>query len=125
MTNENLYDLFLNWKGLEFIHSLKSLFKWLIIALSIIFVFISVTIQNYFVLGISLVLLFLQVLSENNKEYYLKYKDLFDKVKTGGRYQTYKEWIEFLEKTKGLNSIYKWFFGLFFSRMFENEKRKS
>lgn len=129
MKNERLKDLFLNWKGLEFIHSLKSIFKWIIIILSIIFIFVSLRIQNYYVLGVSLILLFLQVLSENNKEYYLKYKELFEKIRDGRKYEAYKEWIQFLEKTKGLNSIYRYIIELYYKKecdgMIKRAKKKS
>ena len=124
MRDEKLRDLFLNWKGLEFIHSLKSISKLVITMLSIIFIIISLKIQNYYVLAASLILFFLQILSENNKEYYLKYKEIFENVYKGNRHQTYKSWIDFLEKTRGLTSIYKWFFGLFFNKKFEEEMKK-
>jgi hypothetical protein len=132
MTKEKKRDLFLNWKGLEFMHSLKSISKVLMIILSFIFIFISLSIQNYYVLGISLIILFLQILSENNKEYFLKYKEIFEEINDDKSYKKYKEWINFLEKTKGLNSIYKWIIGLFLNRKFEElnkfdgkEKNKS
>ena len=107
MNKENLKDLFLNWKGLELMHSLKSISKIILIILSIIFVLVSVRVQNYYILATSLIILFLQVMSENSKEYYLKYKELFEKIKNEKQHTEYKDWIDFLEKTKGLNSIYK------------------
>jgi len=122
MNNEELKDLFLNWKGLELIHVTKTIFKWLIIILSIIFIYLSARIHNDFVLGASLILLFLQILSENNKEYYLKYKEIFKKAKNRRGKQDYKEWTIFLEKTKGLNSLEKWFFGLFYKKTLKKLK---
>ena len=118
MIKEKLKDLFLNWKGLEFIHSFKSVLKPILIVLSIVFIFISLSIQNYYILGASLVLLFLQILSDNNKEYFLKYKEIFEVVKDGKNYSNYKSWINFLEKTKGLNSFYKWGYGFCFNKKF-------
>ncbi len=119
MNEEKLRDLFLNWKGLELTYSLKSIFKWAIIVLSILFIFISIKIQNYYIMGASLILIFLQVLSENNKEYYLKYKEIFEESIKGKETEEHKNWINFLEKTSGLNSVYKWFFGLIFNKEFK------
>jgi hypothetical protein len=124
MNKERLRDLFLNWKGLEFNHGLKGVSRIILIALSIIFTIVSFTIQNYYFLSISLIILFLQILSENNKEYYLKYKDLFEKVKLGKEHRTDKEWTDFLEKTKGLNSIYKWILNKILDKKFRDEVRK-
>ena len=66
----------------------------------------------------SLIVLFLQILSENNKEYYLKYKEIFEKIKNGNK-NSHNDWINFLEKTKGLNSIYRMILDLFYKRKFE------
>ena len=87
--------------------------------LSIIFIIISLKIQNYYVLGASLTFIFLQLIAENDKDHYLKYKELFEKVKNGKKFSTYKDWICFLEKTKGLNSICRWMVGLHFNREFD------
>ena len=124
MKNPDLKDLYLNWKWLELMHGIKSLLKVVIIILSIIFIYISFQIQNYYVLGASLILIFLQVPSENNKEYYLKYKELFHKVQSGNKIQSYKEWIEFLEKTKGINWVHKAIIGLVYNKRFKDEYEK-
>jgi len=118
MKDKKLYELYLNWKELEFIHSLKYLSKIVLIFLSIAFVIVSVKINNIYFLLASLIVLFLQILSENNQEHYLKYKEIFEKIDGGKKYSTYKEWINFLEKTKGMNSLYRWFFGLYFKKRF-------
>ena len=75
-------------------------------------------------MAVSLIVLFLQILSENNKEHYLKYKWLFEKVKSGRNHKTYGDWIDFLEKTKGLNSIYKLILGKFLDKEFKKEMKK-
>ncbi|MFW5982929.1 MAG: hypothetical protein ACOCQ4_00360 [bacterium] len=124
MSKEKLKDLYINWKGLEFLHSIKCVLKFVIIILSIIFVFISLKIQSDFILGISLILLFLQILSENNKEYFLKYKAIYEKIQKGNNINAYKDWINFLEKTKGLNSFYKWVFKKIFNRSFEQKQNE-
>ena len=118
MRKEDLKDLYLNWKGLEFIHSLKTISKWVIIIFSIIFIFISLKIQNNYVLGLSLIFLFLQILTTNNKEYYIKYREIFHKCEKN-RKLSRKEWIDFLEKTSGLNSVLKWLFALYYNKKFE------
>lgn len=96
-------DLFLNWKGLEWISNLK----WILIILSVIFIVISIKISNVYIAIISLLIIFLQYLSDN-KEYYLKYKEIFEEVNSNHhRIENYRDWINFLDKTKGLKSFSK------------------
>ena len=111
MSDERLKDLFLNWKGLEIISNLKGV----CILLSIIFIFISITISNVYLAFISLIILFLQILSDN-KEYSLKYKEIFEKVKDGKKFEDFKDWIKFLDKTKGLGPFSKWVFNKFYHK---------
>jgi hypothetical protein len=122
MKNQRLWDVYLNWKGLSFIHGLKSVIKWFVVVLSLVFTFVSLTIQNYYILGASLILFFLQILSENKKDYYLRYKKLFEKIKVSKETTNDTEWIDFLESTVGLNSWQKGFFGLFLKKKFKEEK---
>lgn len=121
MINQKIKDVYLNWKGLAFIHGLKSIIKWFVIILSLVFTFVSLTIQNYYILGTSLILFFLQILSENKKDYYLKYEKLFEKLKTRKETAIDREWLGFLESTSGLNSIQKWLFELFLNTKFKKE----
>ncbi|HIH39538.1 TPA: hypothetical protein HA219_02340 [Candidatus Woesearchaeota archaeon] len=122
--SQELKDLFLNWKGLELNHNIKSILNVVLIILSLMFTLISYKIQDDYLLAVSLIVLFLQILSENNKEHYLKYKWLFEKVKSGRNHKTYGDWIDFLEKTKGLNSIYKLILGKFLDKEFKKEMKK-
>ena len=119
MTEEKLKDLYLNWKGLEFMHSAGKIFNWIIIILSLIFMFISLSVNNYYVFGVSLIFFFLQISSNGKKDYYLKYKEVFEKINSGKKIGPYNEWIKFLENTSGLNSFSKGFFGLFFNSKFK------
>ena len=41
MSDEKLNELYINWKGLEFIHSLKHFSRIILIVLSIVFIIIS------------------------------------------------------------------------------------
>jgi hypothetical protein len=123
MKNKRLWEIYLNWKGLEFIHGLKALIKWSVIVLSLTFTFVSLSVQNYYILGASLIFFFLQILSENKKDYYLKYKKVFEKIKRKKELVNDTEWIDFLESTSGLNSIQKVFFGLFLKKKFKEEIR--
>jgi len=122
MKDKKIQEIYLNWKGLEFIHSCKQVSKTILIALSIVFIIISVGIDNQYILAGSLIVLFLQILSENNKEYYLKYKDIYERIKKEGINIDSKEWIDFLEKTKGINSFYKYIFRKMFLRKSKNKK---
>lgn len=123
MTNEKIRQVYLNWKGLELIRSIKSIFYVILFVLSVIFLFVSMSTQSYFIFGISLILLFLQ-LSENNKEYSLKYQELFERLKSKDKLtKSDEEWIKFLGKTKGLNSFNLWIVGkLTFNKKFEKER---
>lgn len=121
MKNEKIKKIYLNWKGLEFLYSLKCYLKWIIVILSIIFIFISLKIQNYYILGGSLILIFLQLLSESKKDYFLKYESLFEKLKKSKENKSDKEWLDFLENTSALNSIQRWFFNIFLSKKFKKE----
>jgi len=123
MKNEKLNEVYINWKGLEFIHSCKKILRIILAMISIIFLVISVKINNTYILLGSLTVLFLQFLSENNKESYLKYKEIYIKSKKGN-IQNYKSWIDFLEKTRGLNSFSKKIFGWFYNKKFEEEMEK-
>jgi len=123
MKDEKLRDLYLNWKGLELVHSLKYLSRIMLITLSIIFIIVSVKINNTYILIASLVVLFLQILSENNKEYYLKYGEIFERLKHKKESKADRELIQFLEKVSGLNSVQKWVFGLYFNRKFKQARK--
>jgi hypothetical protein len=113
MKDDKLYEIYLNWKGLEFIHSCKKYLRVILALISIGFMVISVKINNTYILLFSVIVLFLQILAENNKFYYLKYKEIYEKAKNG-KIENYKSWISFLENTKGLNSFSKKIFSKFF-----------
>lgn len=122
MKNQTIKEIYLNWRGLELIHSLKSISKIVLIALSLIFLIISAKINNYYILIASLIILFLQILSENKKEYYLKYKEIFESGTDRKKLKSNMEWLRFLETTSGLNSVQKWIFSIFFEKKFKQEK---
>jgi len=110
MKNEKIEDLYIKWKGLKFLHSMKFLSYWFVTILSIVFLFISIVIQNYWIFGISIILLFLQR-QNNPKDLYTKYKSLYDEVKKHKKItKSNREWIDFLDKVDGLNGIHEWFF---------------
>ena len=121
MTNEQIKDLYINWEGLEFFHSCKYILRIFFAIISTVFVFISVKINNTYLLLGSLIVLFLQILSQNNKEYYLKYKEIYEKSKKGN-IKNYRSWINFLEKTKGLNSFSKKIMEWLFKNNRRNER---
>lgn len=111
MRNENLQKVYLNWKGIELFNNLKYIVYILSFILSIIFIFTSSkSSQSFFVFGISIILLFSQFLKEN-KEPAKKYRAIFEKINSGKKISNYKEWIDFLDRTYGLNSLYLWVIG--------------
>ncbi len=106
MIKEKLKKIYLNWKGIEFFNSIKNVIYILSTLLSIVFIFTSSNSpQSYLVFGMSIILTFLQFLKED-KESAKKYEEIFEKVISGKKISSYKEWVDFLDRTHGLSPLY-------------------
>ena len=121
MKSKDLKEIYLNWKGLGIIYSFKSVVKWSIFVLSVIFIIISLTIQNYYLAMVSLILSFMQILSETKKDPYLKYGEIFERLKHRKETISDKEWISYLENTSGLHPMQKGFFNFFLKNKYKKD----
>ncbi|MFT4261259.1 MAG: hypothetical protein ACMXX9_02390 [Candidatus Woesearchaeota archaeon] len=108
MKEDRLIDLYLNWKGLACSYTFKKISGWILIIITILFIYLSYKNNTELYLVLSLIVVTLQIISnKNNKEYYLKYKEIYEAYAKNKGISKYRELLIFLDRVSSINAVYK------------------